>query len=162
MVSCLDGCNGQPWMSAKLGKKILALTKRIAERQRMIAESLPDDVPARIRKLEYHGVELDVAALPSAILFNLKPHRSKTGRAYFGIMPRPEPTPLPSMSSKVKTTHPFTHPIVTTNLSKLGRRRLYSLVRAEANWMVQRLEAEEVRLWELIKPHLNPPTSTIT
>ena len=174
----LDACN-RHWIPFKLKGRITQLIRRASERLEGLgdrcvgaininpehadstdmrdvekeAQTLPtDDLHRTVLRLDYELTALTSFMIAPSIHFHLLRQVSRSGRPYLGVMPRPLGWQPKGLKKPLRTldTEPFHHPLITTDLSKLGKRRLYSRVRAAVWREVERLEGEEERAWKAL------------
>lgn len=169
-IRVLNSCDRR-WMTNKLRARIITLVERVSHRieeyerpragnPKAIDDLTSEELHETVLALQYSITAMTTFQVAASIHFNIHRQTSRSGRPYFGVMPRPfkwhpkaSKEPIASLD-----TEPYTHPIITTDLSKLGKRRLYSRIRAAVWREVERLERDEERAWRMLTKPTTPST----
>ena len=162
-IEVLDSCDKR-WMARKLRERIIVLVKRVSQRldeHERLREEQPKESHRIVLELQYAITAMTVFQIAPSIHFRLCRQNSRSGRPYFGVMPRPyQWRPKgPYEPLKALDTHPYTRPLITTDLSKLGKRRLYSRIRAAVWRITEQLDRDEERAWRMLMGPTTPTTN---
>jgi len=157
-MDLLDYCRPAPWMNRRLARRLLTLMKRVCERCDHITThfgkivSMPLNTVMVVNK--YRTLAFSVPLILGTPRLEFGRRTSRTSRPYMGFIPKPFTYSSTGGVKRAWSPSFYSAAIVTHDLSKLGKRRMYSRVRTKVWEVVREAEGKERGLWERIAPIL--------